>query len=79
MELEELKATVQENKTNEGSVGQTNVRLDATTVQEAKQALGVSQNTELAPFVESAIYQAIGEEDKAEDKIEAFEKQFTEE
>lgn len=77
--LEDLKETVEENTNSQTSSGKTNVRLDNEPVNKLKQVVGVSQNTQLAPLVESLIYEELGDSEKAEAKESEFVNQFEQE
>lgn len=77
VDTNELADHVQENS-DSSSTGETNVRMDSGTVSRAKSELGVSRNTELAPYIEALILDNLGYEDEAEDKVEDFKAQFEE-
>lgn len=74
--IDEIKESVQESKDSQTSSSETTLRLDRGVVSDVKSELGVSRNTELAPFVESAILEAVGEEERANEKLEEFKQQF---
>lgn len=56
--------------------GETTVRLDAGVVSLIKQEIGVSQNTELAPYVEAVLLESLDEQERAEGKVEEFKAQY---
>lgn len=78
LDIEDLKTHVEEN-TKTKTVGKTSLRLDSGVVSDSKAKVGVTQNTEFAPFVEAVVLDAVGLEERAEDKLEEFKQQFVDE
>lgn len=76
--VDELKQHVSENSDTQAT-GKTNLRLDASIVADVKKELGISRNSELSAFAESVIADAVDLEDVAEERLEAFKDQFTDE
>lgn len=74
--VNELKQHVEENNDGKKVVGETNVRLDSKVVQDAKEAVGVTQNTELSPLIEALLLESIEEDERAEEKEKEFKEQF---
>lgn len=75
LDVDDLKTHVEDN-TDTKTVGKTSLRLDANVVNDGKQSVGVAQNTEFAPFIEAVVLDAIGEDERAEEKLEDFKQQF---
>lgn len=77
-DIEELADHVEENTDNRTS-GQTNLKADAPLVEEVKSELGVNMNSQITPLVESLLASFVGKEDSADERLDAFRNQFTDE
>jgi len=77
-QLEDVKQFTEEHVEQDKSVGKTTLRLDNSVVSDVKQEVGVSQNNELAPLIEHVLAAWTGDEDTAQEKLEAFKSQFDE-
>lgn len=58
---------------------ETNVRLNRNAVNELKQEAGVTRNSEVSPLVEAAVWEYLGDDDKADDAQDEFAEQFEDE
>lgn len=72
MALDDLK----EVDTGKDVSNETNIRMDRNAVQELKSEVGASQNSEVSPAVEAAVYAYIGNEDAQTEAEERFREQF---
>lgn len=79
LDLEQAKEHVESSKSNTNTAGLTTIRHDASVIQRAKEEVGVSQNTEVAPLLDAIISDYFGLDDVAEEKMEEFRNQFEEE